>query len=119
MRQADFESRSKSDERSRRFADFYTLCIVPGGRNGGDDKRLTQVFYGNRPFDQVTKLQADNDGSIVRATRLLTEHGACLHYQCDDSGRVACLLFPAKTEHMATKEDAIVLNICLPASRGD
>lgn len=111
---AEYES---NDERSKTLAAHYSLYTVPGGRDGGHDKRLVQVFYGNRPFDEVKEVKYDVNQSVpVMRTRFLTEQGACLQYQCVDSGRVICFLSPAKTENSAI-EDGVVLDwINEPAS---
>lgn len=95
----------QGDKDARRFDAIYHLCIAPGGRMGGIDKRQLEVFFGQRQYD-VQEKYGDN---LRRSQRLLTERGATLEYVQDDLGRVHCCLYPAASEGMKPLEDFIQL----------
>lgn len=111
----DFSKIVKQDLRHANFERVYGFGIVPGGRDGGLDKRVVEVYYGNRPFESITEMTnksitgVELDFPTVRR-RLLTEQGAELSYQRTDSGIIICTLWPAKTEGFNRKEDAIILD---------
>jgi hypothetical protein len=96
-------------------ADLYSFNIVAGGRPGGRDKRLLDVFYGSRPFDEKEELP--NEGAAEPRLRFLVEGGASLQYQCQDTGYVSCFLLPARTENMSPVEDAIIVGFQIDPSQ--
>lgn len=99
------DSRHKSLER------IYPFYVLPGGRAGGVDKRVFEVFYGQRPFEKVTEL-VQGKGPLPKIhERLLTERGATLLYERSDDGMVLCTLYPAASENYRPREDAIILAI--------
>jgi hypothetical protein len=116
------------------YRTFYDLCVVPGGAAGGAEPRIVDVFFGARPFDQspqppvATPAQpprpsdqpeepwavstvAPNSIGPKRPTpyRFLAERGTMLRYEQIDSGTVLLTLWPARTEGLQRKEDAIIL----------
>lgn len=102
---AHFSALCQSNEIARRFDAIYRLCVTPGGRDGGLDKRRLEVFFGHRPYD----VQEKYDSAMTRGLRVLTERGATLEYVQDDLGRVHCFLYPASSEGMKPLEDVIRL----------
>lgn len=108
---AMFRAYEKVDTHSHDLSRTYGFCPVPGGRNGGQEKRLVQIFFGSRPFDSTTQFVTDDKSGIPsRQLRLLTEAGALLQYYREPSGAVTCLLMPAQVENMGGMEDFIVLD---------
>jgi len=105
--QALFESYAKSSPDNSHLARLYSLCICPGGRYGGLNRREVEIFYGNRPFDSVTKV-GDN---LQKTEKLETAHGATLSYQRTDDGQVLCCLYPAASENFRPPEDFILLGL--------
>lgn len=101
-----FEGYAKIDPSNKRLKDLFNLCITPGGRNGGLNKKVVEVFYGNRPFDAITTV--GDDHNIKK--KLETAHGATLKYDRTDSGHVMCFLYPAMSENQRPLEDAILLD---------
>lgn len=103
---ATFDKIAEDDPRHADLAKIYHFAIVPGGRDGADDDRLVEVFYGSRPFEAVKERK-----SMLEPTRkrVLAESGAALVYERSDDGVVLCTLHPAKTENMNRKEDLILL----------
>lgn len=95
-----FDNIASSDPDNENFNRYYTLCICPGGRNGGMDHRIAEIFYGHRPYDRE---------ETIEGKKLLTEWGATLLYQRTDAGSVICTLGPAGTSYYSQPEDAIVL----------
>lgn len=79
------------------FSKYYSFCITPKGRYGGNDKTIFEYFYGKRFYDRTVR-------------RVLVECGATMLYQRHDDGYVSCLLYPAKPENMSRIEDFIFLN---------
>lgn len=101
-----FEKFAKAEGNHQELKTIYSFSVVPGGRNGGQNERLIEIFYGNRPFDRVNRVQ-DFSQEIV----ILAEHGATLSYQLLDNGNVLCLMYPAGTENYSPPEDSILLGI--------
>lgn len=86
-----------SDPRASDFKNLYGLCIVPGGRNGGDDKRCVDVFFGNRAFDQVIEHVSFENGKFKRRHTAQQESGAMLQYYRQNDDTVVVFLRPAGT----------------------
>ncbi len=102
-----FETYADSTPECKRLGDLYSLCICPGERHGGLNKREVEILYGNRPFDSVTTI-----GKNLQATKKLeTAHGATLFYQRTDDGQVLCCLYPAASENFRPPEDFILLGV--------
>lgn len=101
-----FEAYANST-RSERLGNLYSFYVRPGGRFGGVDKKIVEIFYGSRPFDSVTKI-ADGSQTIRKLERA---HGASLKYQRTDDGQVLCSLIPASSENFRHPEDFILLDI--------
>ena len=105
-----FRAYEKVDKHSHDLTRTYAFCPVPGGWNGGQEKRLVQIFFGNRPYDSVTQLVSDDASGIPsRQLRLLTERGATLQYFREPSGQVTCVLIPARVEDRRSREDYVLL----------
>lgn len=106
-----FAEFARTDEQHEFFANIYSFYILRGGRQGGRDHRIFEVFFGRRPFDQAIEY-TDFAGNIIPhpQRRLLSEEGPSLTYYQTASGTVRCFLRPAKTEGYARREDAILLN---------
>lgn len=101
-----FSSLSNSDLSAKHLNDLYSLCICPGGRNGGLSKTVVEVFYGNRPIDSEVKI----DENARLTEKLVVAHGATLGYFRNDNGQVICNLYPAASENQRPIEDAILLD---------
>jgi len=95
----------EKDETHSDFQKFYSFYISPGSRMGHVDKRVIEIFYGNRPFDTKKTFEFPN----VRK-EILTEHGATLTYSQLDNGTVLITLYPAGTENFKVSEDFIILD---------
>jgi hypothetical protein len=102
-----FESYADSTPECKRLGDLYSLCICPGWRHGGLDKRIVEIFYGNRPFDSVTTI----DKNLQPTKKLETAHGATLSYERTDDGQMLCDLYPAASENFRPPEDFIRLGV--------
>lgn len=95
-----FKSFKDENERAQYFEKIYSFYAVSGGRIGGLDKRIFEVFFGNRPFDSIHRnLEQKN----------LFEDGSTLMIQITDTGLVHVSIFPAKTEFRSLEEDSITL----------
>ena len=106
-----FQRIATRDSRHQSLERVYAFHVLPGGRADGVDKRVFEVFYGQRPFEKVTEL-VQGKGAIPKVhDRLLTEQGATLLYERSDDGIVMCTLYPAGSEHYRRREDAIILAI--------
>lgn len=93
--------------KDKRLAELYSFYVRPGGRYGGSDKKIVEIFYGSFPFGVYIK-NANN----INPTRTLEKaHGATLQYQRTDDGQVLCTLVPASSENFHYSEDFIILDI--------
>lgn len=101
-----FEAFAEKDSSNERLHNLFSLGICPGGRDGGRNKKVVEVFYGNRPISETTQVNS-NFQSI---TRLETAHGATLAYFRTDDGHVICNLYPAKSENQKPFEETILLD---------
>lgn len=61
------------------------LCVCPSSRNGGADKRVVEVFWGSKVFENETQ---------GRHSKSLTEQGSTLFFYRNDTGmlRFHCIL---------------------------
>ena len=100
-----FEQFKIEDEKYKKFDDTNSLCICPKGRAGNIDKRLTEIFYGARPFDIEEKIGAN----FQRETKTLTEYGTTLSFCLNDHGFVAIILYPSRTDNTKSIESAIFI----------
>jgi hypothetical protein len=108
---AIFQNIAAQDLRHDSLMRFYAFHVLPGGRDGGHDKRTFEVFYGNRPFERVRELVQENGKIPQFRDRHLNAHGATLLYERSDDGIVLCTLYPACSENYRRREDAIILDV--------
>jgi hypothetical protein len=95
-----FTKLKNNDYRAEFFQNRYMLCVCPGGRAGGNEKRMVEVFWGKRPYELEAK---------ENQKRLLTEEGATLFFYRYDEGDITISLYPAKTEFREPIESYIFL----------
>lgn len=96
-----FTELRKNDKRTEVFQNEHMLCISPGSRAGGNEKRIVEIFWGARAYEFETK---------GRNWKSLTETGATLFFFRNDTGDVTISLYPAKTEYIQPIEDYIALH---------
>ena len=101
-----FKAYSKASESSVRLDNLYSFYVSPGGRLGGLNKKIIEVFYGNRPFDSTTTMGRN----FQKIEKFEVARGATLSYQRTDDGQVLCTLSPAASENFHHPEDFILLN---------
>lgn len=101
-----FEAYANS-KKSERLSNLYSFYVKPGGRWGGTNSRIVEIFYGSRPFNAITIIA--NGSQVTR--KLEKAHGATLNYELTDDGRVLCTLTPASSENFHHPEDFILLGI--------
>jgi hypothetical protein len=104
-----FKGLATQDPRHADLTKVYSFYVCPGGAMGGTDKRLLEIFYGSRPFDQVSQIQQSPNAPAHVSKQFLAESGARLRLVRADSGLVTCLLIPAVTEAYRAREDSILL----------
>lgn len=102
-----FKTYSETSNKSQRLKDLYSFYVTPGGRFGGRDKKVVDIFYGNRPFD--THEEIGTNSKVLK--KFDVAHGAILSYQRTDDGRVLCSLYPASSENYHSPETFILLGI--------
>jgi len=90
---------------SQKFNDRYMLNVCPKGRNGGENERLCEVFYGGAIYD--TEVAANKN--FQRTRHFLTETGATLAFNLLDDGYVLVELHLPFTERMKPLISSIVL----------
>jgi hypothetical protein len=109
-----FSELGEHDARHQFFKSFYSFYVVVGGRFGGVDKRVVEVFYGKGPIDLVKQMSYSlPDGTSLPFPRseqkLVSEAGASLRYERTVRGTVLCFLEPARSEGLSPQEESIVL----------
>lgn len=104
-----FNALLTSDSRAKEFSTFYSFYVQKGGAMGGIDKRIVEVFFGNRAIDRVETLRFQDGRFPQKQSDLLSEGGACLRYERTDAGTVICTLIPATTKTSRQQEDYILL----------
>lgn len=106
-----FRGIAARDARHGALEQTYSFYVVPGGRTGGHDWRVVEIFYGQRPFERVKEMVQQERAFPALRDRLLSESGATLLYQRGDNGTVLCTLHPAYSENYRRREEAIVLAV--------
>ena len=101
-----FKNISSGDQSHERLDGLYSLCIAPGGRHGGLNDKVVEIFYGNRAIGIQTTM-----GKNFR-TKEKTEiaSGATLRYKRTDDGHIICNLYPARSENQRPIEEIILLD---------
>lgn len=95
-----FKELGENDKRVEDFQREHMLCICPGSRAGGNEKRIVEIFWGAKAYEFETK---------GKNWKSLSETGATLFFYRNDAGDVTILLYPAKTEYRQPIEDFITL----------
>ena len=90
-----FSRIAENDHSHKHLDDLFSLHVCPGGRMGGVNEKIIEVFYGARPIGKTTKI----DPNFQISTKTESEDGAMLRYYLTDAGNVVCSLFPAKSEN--------------------
>lgn len=107
---ADFQRIAEADPRAADLKQLYGLHIVPGGRGGGLDKRMVEVFFGQRPFDSEQRTDEIN-GGFRRRTVTISEFGAALQYYRQDNDSVVVFLHAAGTRDNYKSANRMILGI--------
>lgn len=95
--------------KSRKFADLnnlYGFHVAPGGRNGGIDDRLVDVFYGHRPIG--VKHYVGSNFQIQNKTEI--ENGCQISFHHLINGKTFVTLYPCNSETFKFAEDFIILD---------
>lgn len=96
------------DERAEKFERLYMLSVCPGSRAGGNNNRIVEVFWGSRPFETITQ---------GNSWKSLSEYGATLLFERDDSGFVMISIYPAGNENKKPIESSISLKLWIDPTR--
>lgn len=99
---ATFKAFRDNDASVEKFERLYNLCIAPGSRAGGTNNRVVDVFWGSRPFETIT---------LGRTWKALSEYGATLLFERDDTGFVIISIYPANTDNRKPIESRIYLKL--------
>ncbi|CAA2145137.1 hypothetical protein MBLL_04259 [Methylobacterium bullatum] len=102
-----FEEIAGRDARHPERAAVYGFALAPGGRDGGGDRRVVEVFYGTRHLEGRTEYVSRDGLPPRRHHRSVGEWGATLEYQRMDNGTVLCTLSPAGSENFRRHERTV------------
>ena len=97
-----FQQLADNDENHQSFTS-YPFRIAPGGREGGRNTKLIEVFYGKKAISGSMK---ENDGTTI----LKNAHGVTLSYLQLDNGDIMCTLYPAGSDNFKQLENFIILD---------
>ncbi|MFE3872205.1 hypothetical protein ACFX5F_13330 [Flavobacterium sp. ZS1P70] len=103
-----FKAFRDNDPNAEKFERIYMLSVCPGSRAGGDNNRVVEVFWGSRPFETIT---------LGNSWKALSEYGATLLFERDDSGFVIISIYPAGTENKKPIESSISLRLWIDPIR--
>jgi hypothetical protein len=95
-----FKTLRDNDKKAERYQNEYMLCVCPGSRAGGQEKRIIEVFWGGRAYEFETK---------GKSWKSLNETGVTLSMYRNDTGHITVSLYPAKTEFIKPIEDSIAI----------
>lgn len=104
-----FNSFKEESPSFQKFDDAYILCICPKGRNGGNNEKLCEVFYGFGIYDQERTV----DNNFKVSVRNLFETGATLAFSLLDDGYVLVTLQLPYTERMKPLIEEVVIDLHL------
>lgn len=93
------------------YVAWHSLCICPGGRAGGQDHTLVEVFFGKRPHSATGPI---HESASQQA--FVTETGAELRYILLINGNVLVQLYPANTPSLGSNYDWILVDSLESAS---
>lgn len=96
-----FNGLQEADPSSKVFKDRCILQVCPGGRAGGDNPDVVDVYWGVQPVKRIDKRNG---------FELLTEDGVTMLFNLLPDGHVSITLYPAKTKVMRPIEDCILLH---------
>src|SRR5437868_4821844 len=99
---ATFTTFRDNDSSVEKFERLYMLSVCPGSRAGGTNNRIVEVFWGSRAFETIT---------LGHSWKSLTEYGATLLFERDDSGFVIISIYPANTDTRKPEESSISLKL--------
>lgn len=102
-----FEGFNTKESRHYKFQNTHMICICPGGRAGGTNEDIIEIFWGRSMPYKIEKYHK-KDFSIE--TEYLRETGATLLYSMDEWGRVIVLLYPPETKNTKPLEQAYLLD---------
>lgn len=98
-----FEPFKDKNKRTRYLQATNMLCICPGGRDGGRDKRVVEVFWGQKVYDQNERVT-----NLFQIDHLFySAKGATILFYKNDDGYVTIYLIPAGTDLTHPDEDGI------------
>lgn len=95
-----------NDYRAKVYQDENNLCICPGGRMGGVEKSILNVFWGAKPYDLKFNEKQQ------RRFQFLTEKGAALTFYRLPDGYVSIYLDPARVEGDDGESSGNTLILC-------
>lgn len=106
--ETNFRAIAANDPDHSSLEAIYAFHVIHGGREGGHQKQIVEIFYGNRPYDAVVELEYKPTPRLQR--RLLAESGASLIYERVDNGSALVTLMPAKSERFSRREEMVLLS---------
>ena len=110
----EFKKQSENDYKSiitgvKKYPDLnnlYGFYVAPGGRNGGIDDRLVDVFYGHRPIG--VKRYIGSNLQIQDKTEI--ENGCQISFHHLINGKTFVTMYPCNSETFKFAEDFIILD---------
>lgn len=103
-----FAEITKGNEIHGCFVRTHQFYVIPGGRDGGSDSRLVDVFFGQNLFGTVS-IGRRPGMPASSVSHSLFEHGVFLRYFRQSNGFITCILYPATTEDLKRRESSIIL----------
>lgn len=103
------EFKNETNLKDTFLEDTFMLNTIPGGRNGGNNKNIIEIFYG-----QGFLLTYNH---ITEKWEPIKSYGATLMYQMFENGFTSITLFPSKSEKISPNEEMIYLDFLKDSSK--
>lgn len=102
----DYKTIASNSKNNKDLEKLYGFYVAPGGRDGGINDRLVNIFYGHRPIG--VKRYIGSNFQVQTKTEI--ENGCQLSFHHLYNGKTFVTLYPCNSETFKFAEEFIVLD---------